>query len=802
MGRETAKRVEELRAEIRRHDHQYYALAAPVISDAEYDRLFAELRKLEAAHPELVTPDSPTQRVGGQPIAGFEHVPHAEPMLSIDNTYDESQLREFDARVRKLLETDDYRYVVDPKVDGVAVSLVYEDGVLVKAATRGDGVKGDVITHNVRTIKSVPLRLVGRDWPTFLEVRGEIYWPWEDFRRFNAARAAASEAAFANPRNATAGSLKQLDPRNLTDRRLAFVAHGRGRVEPLRSDTHTALFAQLARWGIPVSPYSITAENLDAVIAHCQAWEARRRDLPYETDGLVIKIDSFAQRDVLGFTKRYPRWCIAFKYPAEQAEGVLQSVSFEIGRTGVVTPVAHFAPVYLGGTEVSNASLHNFDQIRRLDVRIGDTIVIQKAGEIIPQVVGVLKHKRPPHAEPIRPPDRCLECRSALEWDKPKPGHRAFWCENPDCELYLVRRQRKDRPERCRMRTGRGCNQTVSDIDHMVDLRCVNPECPAKLKELLAHFAGRGQMDIQNLGPAVVEQLVRRGLVKQLADLYKLDVLEVAKLDGFAAKSAENVVAAIQGSKSRGLARVLAALGIPKVGARTAEILTEAFGGIDELLNASELDIKNKLCERAEDAGKAARSMAAAIHEYLHSREGKEAVCSVPSDLPFAEQIATLGLPGLTNKRTSAKRFLGLQNYFADVAALASASVTEIEQALEERSLIAASVYAFFHKEGGDHIVRSLQAAGLTMAVEGQEPTGEQPLAGKSVVVTGTLASMGRQEAHELIKELGGKPASSVTNKTHLVVYGESPGSKLQKAEALGVEAIDEQEFLRRAGRQ
>ena len=444
MGSGIAERIEGLRAQIRRHDHQYYVLAAPLISDAEYDRLFKALQDLEAAHPELVTPDSPTQRVGGRPVEGFEHVRHAVPMLSIDNTYDDAQLREFDARVRKALATDGYRYVVDPKVDGVAVSLTYEHGVLTTAATRGDGVTGDIITHNVRTIRSIPLRLVGRDWPRVLDVRGEICWPWEDFRRFNAAREAAGEDTFANPRNATAGSLKQLDPRNLADRRLAFVAHGFGRLEPLTAETHSELVKQFAAWGVPVSPYGFTADTIDQVIAHCEEWESRRRGLPYETDGLVLKIDSFAQRDILGATSRYPRWCIAFKFAAEQAESRLLEVDFQVGKLGTITPRAVMEPVLLAGTTVRHATLHNFDQVRRLDVRVGDTVVMEKAGEIIPQVVRVVTAKRPKGTRSIEPPAECPACCGRVEQD-----------------------------------------------EGGVYIRCVNPRCAAQLKERIKHFCGR-----------------------------------------------------------------------------------------------------------------------------------------------------------------------------------------------------------------------------------------------------------------------------------------------------------------------
>jgi len=827
MGTNSGDRVEQLRAEIRRHDHQYYVLAEPLIPDTEYDRLFKELQGLEAAHPELVTPDSPTRRVGGEPIEGFQHVRHASPMLSIDNTYDEKQLREFDERVRKILETNDYRYVVDPKVDGVAVSLAYEDGMLVTAATRGDGVTGDVVTHNVRTIRSIPLRLADGNWPNVLEVRGEVCWPWEDFRRFNAAREAAGEPTFANPRNATAGSLKQLDPRNLADRRLAFVAHGFGRIEsplpdgrgsvrdsgsvrdggsdgevaPLTAEDHSALFERFAEWGIPVSPYGKTLDTIDEVIAHCNAWEAKRGKLPYETDGLVIKIDSFAQRDLLGATSRYPRWCIAFKFATERSEALLKSVSFQVGRTGVVTPVAHFEPIPLSGTQVSNASLHNFDEITRLDVNLGDTILIEKAGEIIPQVIGVAKEKRPPGARQIKPPQRCPKCNYPLEWDPPKARHTIYWCKNADCELYLARRQRIRPPDTCRMAGGRGCDCAVEMLDHMVELRCVNTECPAKLKELLAYFGGRGQMDIRNLGPAVIEQLVDSGLVKHLADLYKLTLWQVVNIEGFAVKAAENLIAAIEDSKSRGLARVLTALGIPKVGSQTAEILAEQFGNVDDLLRASETEIDNRLAGDRQRDDKSSRNMAVRIHAFFQPEGVRNDLSMLARNIPFRDVIVSLGIPGFKVKSVLDKRTPLLEEYFGDIESLADATLPQIEEALTERRVMAANIHGFFHQKGGDLIVHRLKEAGVKTTQEVPKRSGKQSLIGKTVVVTGVLEGFSRKEAEDLIRQLGGKPTGSVSAKTGLVVYGTSAGSKLTKARALGVETVDEAGFLKLIGR-
>lgn len=419
MGRrDAAKRIEQLREKIRRHDYLYHVRACPEISDREYDLLFEELGRLESEHPGLVTRDSPTQRVGGEAIAGFEQVSHAVPMLSIDNTYTEQELREFDKRVAKGLGEETFEYLVDPKIDGVAVSLGYEGGVLVRGVTRGDGRIGDDITHNVRTIRSVALRLVGKGIPEILEVRGEVFWPRRDFERFNGEREKAGEETFKNPRNATAGSLKTLDPRALEGRNLAFMAHGFGRIEPLLDKTYSAVCERMASWGVPVSPDRRLLGSIEAVLEFVSEWETARRGLDYETDGLVIKVDRLGQRERLGATSRAPRWCIAYKYASEQAETKLLGVTFQVGKQGTITPVANLEAVELAGTTVRRASLHNFDQIERLDLRVGDTVVVEKAGEIIPQVVRVVLGKRSKGARRIRRPDSCPSCGGEVAQDE------------------------------------------------------------------------------------------------------------------------------------------------------------------------------------------------------------------------------------------------------------------------------------------------------------------------------------------------------------------------------------------------
>ncbi|MBN1488301.1 MAG: NAD-dependent DNA ligase LigA [Phycisphaerae bacterium] len=669
MSRDAERQIQKLRETLRRHDHLYYVLAQPEISDREYDRLFEQLKKLEEQHPELITPDSPTQRVSGRPLEGFTQVRHAVPMLSIDNTYNEAELREFDARVRRGLDDEPYAYVVDPKIDGVAISLRYEDGALVQAATRGDGATGDDITQNARTIRSIPLRLSGRDVPGVLEVRGEVYWPRSDFARCNAARAANGEATFANPRNATAGTLKQLDSRIVAQRGLAFIAHGFGAIEPFDAETQHELFDRFTAWGIPANPHRRLLKTIDAVVAFVHEWESQRLELDYETDGLVVKVDRLDQRDALGATSRFPRWCIAFKYAAERAESKLLSVRFQVGKLGTITPVANLEPVQLAGTTVKSASLHNFDQIERLGVKVGDTVLVEKAGEIIPQVVQVVAEKRPADAKAIRPPKACPSCGEAITRD-----------------------------------------------EAAVALRCTNPACPAQVKERIRYFCGRDQMDIEGAGPVLVEQLVDTGLTHDVADLYHLHERrdELIGLERMAEKSADKFLAAIDESKSRPLARLVAALNIPLVGASTAELLTAEFSTMDALRDADE--------------------------EALQAIDG-----------------------------------IGPE--------------------------VAANLREFFEAPATGRLLQRLQAAGVNMKQPRKAAATAQPLAGKTIVVTGTLEGYSRKAIQDLIGELGGKATGSVSKKTDFVVAGAEAGSKLTKAQELGVKVLTEAEFDKLIGK-
>ena len=684
MSADVAKQIEALREALRRHDSLYYVDGSPEISDREYDRLFEQLKGLEEAHPELATPDSPTQRVGGAPIEGFEHVRHAAPMLSIDNTYNESDLRDFDGRVSRGLEGASYRYLLDPKIDGVSASLRYEEGALVLAATRGDGRIGDDITENVKTIRCIPLRLRGEGWPSVLEVRGEVYWPRKAFDAFNKALEKKGSDPFKNPRNATAGTLKQLNSRAIAGRGLAFIAHGFGVIEGARFESGFALYESLKKWGVPVSPQACVRKDIDEVIRFVAEWDQKRHDLGYETDGLVIKVDSLEQRDILGATSRYPKWCIAYKYAAEQAETELLGVDFQVGKLGTITPRARMNPVQLSGTTVQYASLHNFDQVARLDVRIGDIVVVQKAGEIIPQVMRVAK-KNNPRGPEIAPPENCPVCEGAVEKD-----------------------------------------------EGGVYVRCINPTCDAQIKERLKYFAARGQMDIERLGTVIVEKLVDKEMVGAYADLYALhrrrddlvaiEIEQQRTIKGevktimvpLGEKRADTMLAGIEASKKRPLDRVLAALNIRHVGSSTAEVIAEHFGDMAKIAEASE-----------------------------------EALIEVDGVGPE----------------------------------------------------LAASVQHFFGSDAGRKTWQDLRDAGVNMQQPKARARADQPLSGKTLVVTGTLKQHTRGEIENNIREMGGKTSSNVSSKTDYLIAGEKAGSKLVKARKLGVAVLSEGEFLEMIGR-
>jgi len=660
MSEDVKKQIEQLRSEIRRHDYLYYVLNNPQISDRQYDRLFAKLKAMEQAAPQFITADSPTQRVSEQPLKGFQSVRHAVAMLSMDNTYNAEELRAFDERVAKALGRD-YDYVVELKIDGLAISLRYESGRLVSAATRGDGQVGDNVTANVRTIKAVPLVLLAwAEIPDVLEVRGEVYMPTTAFVELNRLRSEAAEPVFANPRNAAAGSLKLLDARITAARNLSFFAYSIGEISQPLADNHYQSLQEFGKLGLPVNPDIKRAKDIDEVIDICLNWSRKRHTLDYQIDGMVVKVNRFDQQNILGATGRAPRWCISYKFAAERAQTTVESIDVQVGKSGILTPVANLTPVKLAGTMVKRASLHNFDELNRLDVRCGDTVIIEKAGEIIPQVLEVVKTKKHRSA-PFEKPKQCPVCSGKVEKDKDG-----------------------------------------------VYIRCLNPDCLGQLVERLKYFAGRGQMDIENLGTALIEQLVNTGLVKDFADLYKLQKAQLVGLERMAEKSAANVIDAIEKSKTRPLWRLIAALGIRHIGGQSARILAEHFGSLEALIAAD-------------------------------------------------EQIL--------------------------------AEIDQIGPATAE------SIYGYFREPKNKAVIKKLLEAGLSPTQPKMRRTDK--LAGKTVVLTGTLENFSRQQAEQAISQAGGKASSSVSRKTDFVLAGKNPGSKLDKARQLGVKVINERQFLK-----
>jgi DNA ligase (NAD+) len=675
--------IEPLREEVRRHEYRYYVLDDPEISDAEFDRLMNELKKLEAAHPELVTPDSPTQRVGGKPREGFVKVPHSVPMLSLDNAYSEEELRNWERRVHELSGRKDIEYVCELKLDGMSLALRYEGGKLVRGITRGDGNTGEDVTLNVRTVRSIPLsvsadKLKKAGIPADFEVRGEMLMPIASFKKMNDEREKHGLSVFANPRNATAGTVRQLEPSITAQRRLDYFAYmllGRtgddARRSTVRGDGGAGVGARATtvfnrHWetlnaldaaGFKVNPRRSLATNFDEVWKFIGEWQEKRETLPYEIDGVVIKVNSTAMQRELGFTGKAPRWATAYKYAARSGITQIEDILVQVGRTGKLTPVAALKPVSIGGTTVSRATLHNMDEINRLGVKIGDWVEVERGGDVIPKVVRVLDDKNHP--------------RGAREFSMPE--------KCPVCGGHVVR--------------------TEGEVDH----RCVNQKCPAKLRETILHFASRGVMNIDGMGDALVNQLTERGMVKDVADIYKLSKADLLKLERMGDKSAQNVLDEIERSKKLPLERVIYGLGIRFVGERTAQFLAEHFGEMDELAKANE---------------------------------------------------------------------------------------KELQQVEEVGPRIAKSIVEFFAEPKNRELVDELRAAGLTL--RGKKKERGTKLAGKTFVLTGTLASYSRDEAKKMIEDAGGKVTGSVSKKTDYVVAGVDAGSKLDKAKELGVEVINE----------
>ncbi len=663
---DVAARLDELRQEIHRHDYLYYVLNRPEASDAEYDRLCRELVELEQAHPELITPDSPTQSVGGRRAEAFAPVEHRSAMLSLDNAVSPDDLREFEARLKRALPRATFDYVCEPKIDGLSVALLYTNGRFARGATRGDGRVGEDITQNLRTIQRIPARLPGPlGAARRLEVRGEVFMPRAAFARLNASLEEAGQPVFANPRNAAAGAVRQKDPAITASRPLDVLLYHVSDIEGVALATHWDMLEALRASGLPVNPRSARCADIDAVITYCRALEAARDALDYEADGVVVKVNELEQQRRLGATAHHPRWAIAFKFAARQATTRVVEISINVGKTGALTPAAKLEPVEIAGVTVSNVSLHNEDEIRRKDVRVGDTVLIERAGDVIPYLVQVVTAKRPPDAAPFTMPTHCPACGAQAF----RPEGEAIW-------------------------------------------RCTNSACPAQLKERLFHFGSRRAMDIEHLGEMVIGQLVDRGLVSEFADLYGLTVPQVTELDRMAEKSAQNLVHAIQGSKDRGLSRLLNALGIRMIGERAAQLLAARFHSMDKLMTATEAEIND---------------------------------------------IYGIG-PQIAQSVT---------RYFAEP-----------------------------HNRAG---LERLRQAGVVMQEEGVE--GPRPLTGKTLVLTGGLHTMTRDQAKDLIVRLGGRVSGSVSKKTDFVVVGEDPGSKADDARRLGVDTLDEAAFCRLVGR-
>ncbi|MEO8027343.1 MAG: NAD-dependent DNA ligase LigA [Bryobacteraceae bacterium] len=654
------EKIDSLREELRRHEHLYYVLDQPEISDAEYDALMRELQALEAEHPELVTRDSPTQRVGGKPREGFVKVAHSSPMLSLDNALNEDELRAFDRRVRDLLGEEQYEYVAELKLDGLSMAARYEGGLFVQAITRGDGQVGEEVTENARTIRSVPLRVaanarLGDSW----EVRGEVVMNRRSFESVNAEREAQELPRFANPRNAAAGALRALDTKITAQRRLDYFTYFLLRDGQPVLESHWDSLDTLEAMGFKVNPKRARCADIDTLVAFCKEWETQRDGLPYEIDGVVAKINSVDQQRRLGWTAKAPRWAIAFKFPARQEQTVVENIEVQVGRTGALTPVARLKPVAVSGVMVSNATLHNEDEIERLGVQIGDTVLIERSGDVIPKVVRVIS----PGADrrPFVMPKQC-----------------------PVCGSHVVRAEGE------------------------AATRCMNSDCPARLKETILHFAARGVMDIDGLGDVLVEQLVDRGLVRGVADLYHLTLDQLSELERMGQKSAEKVLGNIEASRQRPLPRVLNGLGIPFVGERTAQILAETFGSLDVIAGADA-----ETLQRAEEVG----------------------------------------------------------------------------------PKVSESIRQFFEEPRNRALVERLRQEGLQFSYAITRASGG-PLEGKVFVLTGTLPNLSREEAKERIEAAGGKVTGSVSKKTNYVVAGEEAGSKLDKANTLGIPIIDEQALL------
>ncbi|MFZ5934278.1 NAD-dependent DNA ligase LigA [Pseudomonas sp. HS6-2] len=761
-------RIHALRAELDQHNYRYYVLDEPSVPDAEYDRLFNELKALEAEHPHLVTPDSPTQRVGGTALAAFSQVRHEVPMLSLGNAFEEGDLREFGRRVVEGLDQPGaVDFSCEPKLDGLAVSLLYRDGQLVQGATRGDGTTGEDISANVRTVRNIPLKLQGEGWPAVLEVRGEVYMSKAGFDRLNAAQAEAGGKTFANPRNAAAGSLRQLDSKITASRPLEFCCYGVGQVSESIGESHIGILEQLKQWGLPISRELRHAAGIEECLAYYRDIAERRNSLPYEIDGVVFKVNSLAAQRELGFRAREPRWAIAHKFPAMEELTEVLDVEFQVGRTGAVTPVARLKPVKVAGVTVSNATLHNMDEIARLGLRIGDTVIIRRAGDVIPQVMQVVLERRPEDARPVLVPSECPVCGSQVE------------------RTQLVKRSKG--------------KETTSEG---AVYRCVGRlACAAQLKQAIIHYVSRRAMDIDGLGEKSVEQLVDEGLISSPADLYRLEFDQIVGLEGFAEVSSKKLLDAIEASKRPSLARFIYALGIPDVGEETAKVLARSLGSLARVQQALP-----QVLTYLPDIG---LEVAYEIHNFFedeHNRKVIEQLLACGMQLQdegelAAEFAASTTLAGMIAKLdiasvgpTGAEKLVAKLDSLDKIIA---ADGIDLRQALAAKQ--ADAVREFFKDEANQKLARDIEAQLLAFGMHwsSEKKVAEGlPLAGQTWVLTGSLERFSRDIAKEKLEGLGAKVAGSVSGKTHCVVAGPGAGSKLAKASELGVKVLDEEAFV------
>lgn len=663
--KQAISRIQALKTSIEEHNHRYYVLDDPLISDAEYDRLFRELQTLETQYPDLIEENSPTQRVGGTALSAFATFTHKEPLLSLENALDEKEARAFGQRIQERLKYDEaqLRFTCEPKLDGLAVNLIYIEGKFSQAATRGDGLTGEDVTHNVKTIRSLPLQLKGNSLPRYIEIRGEIFMPKAQFETLNAEAEKKGEKPFANPRNAAAGSIRQLDPKISAQRKLAIYCYGLGYYEGIPPFlSHSDYLKTLKTWGLPVCPLIQTVTGIEACILYFKKMAKEREQLPYEIDGVVYKVDELALQAKLGFVSRAPRFAIAHKFPAQEAVTRVLAVDFQVGRTGTLTPVARLQPILVGGALISNATLHNMDEIARKDIRLHDRVVVRRAGDVIPEIVMSLPSERPSDAKKIHLPKHCPVCHAAVVHT---PGEAAARCSGG---LY----------------------------------------CPAQQKEAIRHFASRKAMNIDGLGDKIVDQLLEAKLINDVSDLYELKETDLCHLERFAEKSAKNLIQAIQASKTTQFSRFLYALGIPEVGETTARMLAQHFKDLSALMQASVDDL--------------------------------------------------LGLPDIG-------------------------------------PVVAEEIYTFFRQKHNQNILRLLtEKAGVHWPK--QESTKHSPFSGQRYVITGTLKDFSREEATQLLQSLGASVSNSVSRKTHAVIAGENPGSKIKEAVKLNVPILDEAAFL------